>query len=776
MSIRRAIAAGLFALMLFHAPLAFAQETTPQDDAAPGYGALADLLENETSRQALIDELRTLDAARTEVAAPPGQQQQAPPPGANEQSAEPVSFARRLAQTTTNVADNLGSGFQALLGAAAVLTGTDQVAGATIDTAALASAAGQLVVLVIGTFVVFFILRALAAPIYRALSERCARGSRKLVMLRTLAGVLVAGVIDLIIVALAYVAGGLIATFLVGESGTLATRLSLFLNAFLIVELVKAGLRMLFAARYDNLRLVPASAAQAQYVNRFLAILAGWIGYGMLLLVPIINFNLSPALGSSVGTLIMLAALIYTAVVVFRKRAVLRARLFAKAEQSSGPGRVLLRLLGWAWHWLALLYALVVFGVTVLNPAAALPFVAMATAKTVVYVGIGLLLGVILGQLIGRDIRFSERLNSRVPHLQGRINRYVPALLKTLRALILILVVVLSLDAWHVYDLAAWYATDIGARTVAAVLHILLILVIAGLVWIGLASLVEQRLSPKPGAHPSAVARAATLLGLFHTTLAIAIIIMTAMIVLSEVGINIAPLIAGAGVLGLAVGFGAQKLVQDVITGVFIQLENAMNTGDFVTAGGVSGTAERVGIRSVALRDMHGTYHIVPFSSVGTVSNFTREYANHVGEYGIAYRENIDGAIQQLEAAFEELKAGPQGPEILAPISVAGVIALADSSVNIRVIIKTTPGNQWAVGRAYNRLVKIYFDKAGIEIPFPHTTLYFGQDRTGSAPPANLRVMQQDFTIDGNPAGQPKARDANRIVEIQDAETDPGKA
>jgi len=147
-----------------------------------------------------------------------------------------------------------------------------------------------------------------------------------------------------------------------------------------------------------------------------------------------------------------------------------------------------------------------------------------------------------------------------------------------------------------------------------------------------------------------------------------------------------------------------------------------------------------VGIRSVALRDLYGTYHIVPFSSVDAVSNFTREFGNHVGEYGIAYRESIDDAIVQLEAAFEELKEGDHKDNILAPMTVAGVTALADSSVNIRVVIKTTPGNQWAVGRAFNRLVKIYFDKAGIEIPFPHTTLYFGEDRDGKAPAGNIRL------------------------------------
>ena len=336
------------------------------------------------------------------------------------------------------------------------------------------------------------------------------------------------------------------------------------------------------------------------------------------------------------------------------------------------------------------------------------------------------------------------------------MNSYVPNALRVLRTVIVVAVIMVVLDAWGAFNLAAWYASERGANLVGNLISVAVILIVSLGIWLGLASLIEHKLNPETG-HGEPSARAKTLLSLFRNALAIAMVTITGMIVLSEIGINIGPLIAGAGVLGLAIGFGAQRLVQDVITGVFIQVENAMNTGDVVTVGGITGTAERLSIRSVGIRDLSGTYHIVPFSSVDTVSNYMREYGNHVGEYGIAYRENIDDAIAQLQLAFEDLKASDEhGHQLLADMTVAGVTALADSSVNIRVVIKTTPGDQWGVGRAYNRLVKMRFDSAGIEIPFPHTTLYFGQDKSGSAPPANLRVMQQDFTIDGSPAGQPK--------------------
>jgi len=377
---------------------------------------------------------------------------------------------------------------------------------------------------------------------------------------------------------------------------------------------------------------------------------------------------------------------------------------------------------------------------SVLYPETALPFIATASLKTGLYIGIGALLLTVIRQLIGREINLPTSLTEQLPQLQSRVNTYIPTGLKVLGTLVAIIISVFTLDAWAVFDLHAWYDTETGNSAVSSLLDCLLILVLASAFWILAASYIEHRLSPSKKVTPSAAARAETLLGLFRSSLAIVIIVMTVMIILSEIGVEIGPLIAGAGVLGLAVGFGAQKLVQDIINGVFIQLENAINTGDYVNVGSHEGTVERVGIRSVALRDLFGTYHIVPFSSVEAVSNFTRDFAFHLGEYGIAYRENIDHAIEHLKAAFEELRQGAHKDDILEDLQVAGVSALADSSVNIRVLIKTAPGMQWAVGRAYNRLVKMHFDKAGIEIPFPHTTLYFGEDKEGLAPPAYVRV------------------------------------
>lgn len=745
----------LLCLLFVMAPALAQQDTAPADADAPAYSTLADMLENEQTRQTIIDQLRA-QAAQENALAVEGapSREEIADAAPSDQTASQVSFPRRLAEATSSIAGDLGGQFKSLTAALGGLFGSDEAraSGPSFDTGAVLIAALNLLFVVAGAFVALFVLRKLASPLFGRLSQWSSQNTEKSALLRTIVAVVLAAVIDVAVVVLAYVAGNLLATFAIGEAGNMETRFSLFLNAFLMIELFKAALRMLFSSQYAGLRLMPIASPQAAYCNRFLARLAGFIGYGMLVIVPIVNYNLSTALGQGLSTVIMLLALIYAATVILKSRVTLRDALMQRAEKADmSASRFALRLLGRVWHVLALAYALVVFAVTVLHPETALPYVLLATLKTIVIIGIGMLASGVLTQLIGRRIRLTGDIQRRLPLLEKRLNAYVPTFLKVIRAIILIVVAMFVLSAWEVFDLAAWYASEAGAHLVGTTLNVVIILLVAAAVWVGLASLIENRLSAETGAgEPSA--RAKTLLSLFRNALAIALITMTAMIVLAEIGINIGPLIAGAGVLGLAIGFGSQKLVQDVITGVFIQLENAMNTGDVVTVGGTTGTAERISIRSVGIRDLSGTYHIVPFSSVGTVSNYMREFGNHVGEYGIAYRENIDDAIEQLQAAFEALKESEHGHKLLEPLSVAGVIALADSSVNIRVIIKTTPGDQWAVGRAYNRLVKMYFDAAGIEIPFPHTTLYFGQEKDGSAPPANLRLLSQKGDVVDNPS------------------------
>jgi small conductance mechanosensitive channel len=211
--------------------------------------------------------------------------------------------------------------------------------------------------------------------------------------------------------------------------------------------------------------------------------------------------------------------------------------------------------------------------------------------------------------------------------------------------------------------------------------------------------------------------------------------------VLSELGVDIAPLLAGAGVVGLAIGFGAQRMVQDVINGAFILFQDLMSVGDVVKLGDRAGLVEALSIRTVRLRDLAGVVHTIPFSSIEGVSNLTREFSFHVFDLGIAYREDVDEVMALIRKIGDELRADPEvGPLILEPLEIFGLDAFGDSAIVIKGRIKTLPIRQWQGGRAFNRLIKKRFDEHGIEIPFPHRTLYFGQDKHGKAPPAFVQT------------------------------------
>jgi len=274
-----------------------------------------------------------------------------------------------------------------------------------------------------------------------------------------------------------------------------------------------------------------------------------------------------------------------------------------------------------------------------------------------------------------------------------------------------------------------------------------------------LASFIEHRLAVSGSHMPSE--RERTLLMLFKNALVIVISSLTVLIVMSQLGIDIGPLIAGAGVIGLAVGFGAQKLVQDVITGIFIQLENGMNQNDVVEVAGLFGSVEKLTIRSVVIRTLDGGYHLVPFSSIDSVSNHTRDYGYTVGEFVVGHRESVDESMHYLAVAFDDLKNDPEiSSSIMEDITIQGVTEINQQGVKIRVLIKTAPGMQWAVQRSYNRYVKMRFDEAGIEMPYPHTVLHFGRDKKGYASPIDIQMVEavaesKQQTLTGYPpAGQ----------------------
>ncbi|MEZ4599922.1 MAG: mechanosensitive ion channel family protein [Syntrophotaleaceae bacterium] len=283
------------------------------------------------------------------------------------------------------------------------------------------------------------------------------------------------------------------------------------------------------------------------------------------------------------------------------------------------------------------------------------------------------------------------------------------------------------------------------------------ILIIVALGWIGGMVLervlrkLEQRWIRKgqaEGEPPSeSVKRAETLVRLIRQAVYLVIWAVVLLVVLKEVGVEIGPILAGAGIVGLAVGFGAQNLVRDVISGFFMILENQVRVGDVAIINGTGGLVEQVNFRTLVLRDQRGVVHVFPNGTITTLSNMTQEWSAYVFDIGVAYKENTDRVVEVMKAVLEKMQADETyGPLILETPEIMGVDQFADSAVVIRGRIKTLPIRQWMVGREFLRRLKMAFDEEGIEIPFPHQTVYFGE----ASKPFDLRLLEKQQEKDAS--------------------------
>jgi len=244
-------------------------------------------------------------------------------------------------------------------------------------------------------------------------------------------------------------------------------------------------------------------------------------------------------------------------------------------------------------------------------------------------------------------------------------------------------------------------------------------------------------------ATPEDVRRIETLARVFRYVATVVISLVAGMLALSELGISIAPILGAAGVVGIAVGFGAQSLIKDFFNGLFILVENQIRQGDVVEICGKTGVVEEVTLRYIQLRDFEGSVHFVPNSLITTVTNKSRGFAYAMIDVSIAYRESVEEAFAIMREVGAQMRASEAfGARIVEDIDIAGVQDWADSAVVLRCRFKVVPLEQWAVRREFLHRLKEAFDARGIEIPYPHLTLYAGQDKHGNAPP--LRVLNTD--------------------------------
>ncbi len=228
-----------------------------------------------------------------------------------------------------------------------------------------------------------------------------------------------------------------------------------------------------------------------------------------------------------------------------------------------------------------------------------------------------------------------------------------------------------------------------------------------------------------PGALEKRVNTSTGLIKTISITLIWAITIVMA---LAQVGLDITPILASAGVIGVAVAFGAQNLVRDIIGGFFLVLENQVRVGDVAIVNGTGGLVEAITFRTITLRDLAGVVHVFPNGTINTLSNMTKGWSAYVIDVGVAYKEDTDQVVAVMKEVGDELQRDSDySPKILEPIEIFGVDGFGESEVVVKARLKTIPIEQWTVGREYRRRLKKAFDSAGIEIPFPHRTLYMGE-------------------------------------------------
>ncbi len=511
-------------------------------------------------------------------------------------------------------------------------------------------------------------------------------------------------------------------------------------NAIVIARIILSVARMCFAPNAGGLRIPNISDENANYLMLWARRFTNIGCYGFFLSEAALILGL-PASGHlvltrAVGFLLALLVII----LILQNRQFLDQRI--RGNKATGrPGLAILRRsIGSCWHVLAAIYVAVVYVAWALGLEGL--FILRTSALTAAIIAGAWLLMIGSRHLLDRMLGLRPDLLVRFPGLSVRANRYIVILQVVVSTVIWLLAVLSILEIWGINSFA-WIGSGLGSRMIGSFLSSAIIVVIAVVFWEVTSSLIERHLSTEDQDERSVGARTRTLLPLAHRALLIVIATVAGFTILSEMGIDIGPLLAGAGVLGLAVGFGSQTLVKDIVTGVFILAEDQFSVGDVITVSGTTGVVEQVTIRTIRIRDLSGNVHIIPYSAVSEVENLTLEFSRYVFDIGVGYSEDVDHVMDVVAELGEEMYADPVwGEHIQSPLEIMGLQEMADSAIVIRARFQTDPGYQWQTGREFNRRIKKKFDELGIEIPFPHRTIYFGEadrDEEGSSQPLTAR-------------------------------------
>ena len=521
------------------------------------------------------------------------------------------------------------------------------------------------------------------------------------------------------------------------------TRITLSVLAVATIEarLILCLARAVLLPVDDGVLFLPISAETRNYLYIWVKRFTYWGFYGYAVPEAAWWLGIPGPLYTLMLNLVGLVLALLAIIFLLHNRSAIADWIGGDGLTASGWSRVR-RTLADIWQLLAIFYIIGLYAIYALRIEGGFVYVARATALSVLVIVATRLIARSIRSLSRRGFAISPQLKAQFPTLEQRANRYVPILSGLAASALYILAALTVLQAWEI-SAFAWLDSELARWLGRELLTIVLVVLAALVVWEIFASAIERYLGRIDARQIPRRTRIRTLLPLLRTAMLSLIVVMSALIILSHLGINIAPLLAGAGVVGVAIGFGSQALVKDVITGLFILAEDQLAVGDIVDVGkDHAGVVEAISVRTIRLRDQAGTVHTVPFSEVTTVKNMTRDFAFVVARITISYGEDIDRVVEILRQVSAELMEDETLREvILDPFEYLGVDALDEFSVVLLVRIRTLPSKQWAVGRAFNRLVKSAFAKYGISMRDPAPVLMM-------APPAAL-AENESATAEG---------------------------
>lgn len=493
------------------------------------------------------------------------------------------------------------------------------------------------------------------------------------------------------------------------------TSVALLVEAAVIARLILAVARSVLLPSADSIGLLSAGEETRNYLYIWIKRFTCWGVFGFAVAEGAWWLGVPGGIYALMLKGIALVLAVLAIAFVLQNRATISGWIAGTADLPADSGRAswrrLRRRLAETWHVFAIVYVLGIFFVYALQVAGGFVYLLRATALSLVAIIGAPLLVRFAERASQRGFAIAPDLKTRFPTLEQRANRYLPVLSGLVRVVVYVTALLIVLQAWDVGSFA-WFGTELGWRITGVALSVAAVLGIALVVWEIFSAAIERHLSTL-AASPTSRMRQRTLLPLLRTAMLCVIVVMAALIVLSQIGLNIAPLLAGAGVVGLAIGFGSQALVKDIITGLFILIEDQIAVGDIIDVGkDHRGTVEAISIRTIRLRDQAGIVHTVPFSEVTSIKNLSKEFAYAVTRIAISYSEDIDRVVEILRGVGDQLKEDEKvAPFILDPLDYQGVDGLEDTGVVLLMRIRSVPGKHMLVGRAFNRLVKIAFDE-----------------------------------------------------------------